>query len=97
MTEREQMTIEVVEKISEMSMEEIEFMMNALEKEKAERLKKKEMELIKKFCEAYRELVEEVPLAELLVPNECEDCGADYCINLLEYLEYVKPDAFSNL
>lgn len=96
MTEREQMTIEVVEKISEMSMEEIEFMMNALEKEKAERLKKKEMELIKKFCEAYRELVEEFPLTELLVPHACEDCGADYCINLLEYLEYVEPDAFSN-
>ena len=92
MTDKEQM----VAKISEMSMEEIKFMMNALEKETAERLKKKEMELIKKFCKAYKELVEEFPLAELLVPNECEECGADYCINLLEYLEYVEPDAFSN-
>ena len=92
MTDKEQM----VAKISEMSMEEIKFMMNALEKETAERLKKKEMELIKKFCKAYKELVEEFPLTELLVPNECEECGADYCINLLEYLEYVEPDAFSN-
>lgn len=96
MIDKEQMVVEMVEKISEMSMEEIKFMMNALEKEKAERLKKKEMELIKKFCEAYRELVEEFPLAELLVPNECEECGADYWINLLEYLEYVEPDAFSH-
>lgn len=92
MTGKEQM----VAKISEMSMEEIKFMMDALEKETAERLKKKEMELIKKFCKAYKELVEEFPLTELLVPHACEDCGADYCINLLEYLEYVKPDAFSN-
>ena len=92
MTDKEQM----VAKISEMSMEEIKFMMDALEKETAERLKKKEMELIKKFCKAYKELVEEFPLAELLVPNECEECGADYWINLLEYLEYVEPDAFSN-
>ena len=92
MTDKEQM----VANISEMSMEEIKFMMNALEKETAERLKQKEMELIKKFCKAYKELVEEFPLTELLVPHACEDCGADYCINLLEYLEYVEPDAFSN-
>lgn len=96
MTDREQMVVEMAEKVSEMSMEEIKFMMNALEKETAERLKKKEMELIKKFCKAYKELVEEFPLTELLVPHECEDCGADYCINLLEYLEYVEPDAFSH-
>ena len=96
MTDKEQMVVEMVEKISEMSMEEIKFMMNALEKEKAERAKKKEKELIKKFCEAYRELVEEFPLVELLVPYVCEDCEADYSINLLEYLEYVEPDAFSH-
>lgn len=96
MTDREQMVVEMAEKVSEMSMEEIKFMMNALEKETAERLKKKEMELIKKFCKAYRELVEEFPLTELLVPYVCEDCGADYCINLLEYLDYVEPDAFSH-